>query len=131
VSVPAIDRVLERLRDRGEVKSRGKGWTCLCPAHADTNPSLGVDLGRDGCVLLCCRSRGCSTGHFLATLTPEDLDALDRILAGSGVADRVEVYAGAFEKAAARECLDEAAAIVARAESEQTSSAAPKTARTG
>jgi hypothetical protein len=42
-------------------------------------------------------------GKFLSTISPEDLDALDRILSGSSVVDRVEVYAGAFQKAAARE----------------------------
>jgi hypothetical protein len=44
-------------------------------------------------------------GKFLSTLTSEDLDALERILAGSSVTDRIDLYAGAFEKAAAREAL--------------------------
>jgi putative DNA primase/helicase len=67
MTAPAIDRVLGRLRERGEVKPRGKGWRCLCPAHADTNPSLDVDY-RDGRVLLICRSRGCSAASIAQTL---------------------------------------------------------------
>ena len=47
-----IDRILERLRARGDVKPCGKGWRCCCPAHNDNNPSLDVALGEAGRVLL-------------------------------------------------------------------------------
>jgi hypothetical protein len=63
-----VETVLAELRDRGDVKPRGSGWRCLCPAHDDTNPSLDIDEGRDHRVLLCCRSRGCSAASIVGAL---------------------------------------------------------------
>lgn len=63
-----IDNVLATLRSRGEVKPRGTGWRCLCPAHEDSHPSLDVDEGRDHRVLLICRSRGCSAASIADAL---------------------------------------------------------------
>jgi len=40
-------------------RSSGGGWTACCPAHSDTNPSLAIDEGSNGKVLLHCRA-GCS-----------------------------------------------------------------------
>jgi hypothetical protein len=50
----------------------------LCPAHSDNNPSLGVDLRRNGAgpkVVLTCRSQGCSYESIIQAvgLTSEDL----------------------------------------------------------
>ena len=39
---------LDRLRKTGE------GWSALCPAHADKNPSLSVGMGDGGQILLRC-----------------------------------------------------------------------------
>src|SRR5688572_6099245 len=64
----AIDRVLAALRERGEVTQRGTGWKALCPAHGDNTPSLDIDPGRDGNVLLKCRSRGCSAAAVAQAL---------------------------------------------------------------
>jgi hypothetical protein len=50
-----IERVLARL---SEVAEQGDGWTALCPAHADQNPSLSIAEGEDGRVLLYCHA-GC------------------------------------------------------------------------
>lgn len=86
------ERVLAELRELGEVKPRGKGWRCLCPAHSDTNPSLDVDEGRDHRVLLCCRSKGCSAASIAQSLglsmrdlfngtMPDKLSFDERILA--------------------------------------------------
>ena len=75
------------------MKARGKGWRACCPAHDDTNPSLDVDQGTDGTVLLCCRSRGCSVvaithalglelgDLFPGTFRPERLSNEDRVQA--------------------------------------------------
>lgn len=52
----AVSRVLERLE---QVRRVGKGWQARCPAHEDRKPSLSVDQGQDGCVLLKCHA-GCS-----------------------------------------------------------------------
>lgn len=57
---------------RGVVK-RGKGWSALCPAHDDREPSLDIDVGRDGRVLLICRA-GCDQG---AVISAAGLDAQD------------------------------------------------------
>jgi hypothetical protein len=56
VSTPA-ELVLSRLKG---VRATPNGWDALCPAHDDQHPSLGVAVGKDGKVLLTCRSRGCS-----------------------------------------------------------------------
>lgn len=63
-----IEAVLAELRDRGEVKPRGKGWRALCPVHGDTHPSLDIDEGEEHRVLLCCRSRGCSAAQIVGAL---------------------------------------------------------------
>lgn len=51
-----VEELLRRLS--GVVKS-GAGWKALCPAHADTNPSLSIHV-RDGKVLLLHCFAGCS-----------------------------------------------------------------------
>jgi 5S rRNA maturation endonuclease (ribonuclease M5) len=79
MSTSAIDRVLAPLRERGEVKNRGQGWRCLCPAHPDTNPSLDVDY-RDGRVLLICRSRDCSAAAIASALGLTLADLFDGAL---------------------------------------------------
>lgn len=63
-----IDTVLQRLREKGDVKQRGKGWRCLCPSHDDTAPSLDIDVGNDSRVLFQCRSRGCSAASIASAL---------------------------------------------------------------
>ncbi len=52
---------LERLRKTGE------GWSALCPAHADKNPSLSVGMGDGGQILLRC-SAGCPTEAVVEAL---------------------------------------------------------------
>src|SRR5437868_1651421 len=50
-----LDNVLARLQ---RVTRNGDGWSALCPAHEDRNPSLSVHV-RDGKILLCCHA-GCT-----------------------------------------------------------------------
>ena len=70
---------------------RGKGWRCCCPAHTDTNPSLDIDTGADGRVLLICRSAKCSAAQICTAIgltlpdlfdgpTPANLSTDDRLL---------------------------------------------------
>jgi len=73
----AIDRVLAALRDRGEVKVRGKGWKACCPAHDDTTPSLDIDVGDGGRVLLICRAGGCKANAIAAALGLKIRDLFD------------------------------------------------------
>ncbi len=50
-----LEALLERLQG---VRRSGSGWQALCPAHADKNPSLSIDV-RDGKALLHCHA-GCT-----------------------------------------------------------------------
>jgi len=50
----------------------GKGWLCKCPAHKDKHPSLSVDEGRDGKVLVVCRA-GCSQADVIDALRDRGL----------------------------------------------------------
>jgi hypothetical protein len=60
-----IDLVLPLL---GDAKKTARGWRVRCPAHADENPSLDVDLGDDGRVLFSCRSAGCKAESICAAI---------------------------------------------------------------
>ncbi|MHB1157127.1 MAG: YfjI family protein [Phycisphaerales bacterium] len=60
---PAVQRVLERLRESGreprQLPGAGRGWSACCPAHDDHNPSLEVSEGDDGRALVKCHA-GCT-----------------------------------------------------------------------
>ena len=49
------------------VKRSGTGWTARCPAHDDRTPSLSIDEGDDGRLLLKCHA-GCATEAVVAAL---------------------------------------------------------------
>jgi putative DNA primase/helicase len=61
---PALENILSRLQ---KVKKVGNGWQACCPAHADRDPSLRIDEGKDGRVLLKCFA-GCDTKDIVAAL---------------------------------------------------------------
>lgn len=53
----AIEKFLGALRGRGFTpRSASSGWSCQCPAHEDSRPSLSISVGDDGRVLLKCHS---------------------------------------------------------------------------
>jgi putative DNA primase/helicase len=58
-----MEALLNRLSG---TRRSGDGWIALCPAHADKNPSLSVDV-RDGTILVHCHA-GCSQEAVLAAL---------------------------------------------------------------
>jgi hypothetical protein len=58
-----VEALLARLQG---VRRNGSGWQSLCPAHADRNPSLSIDV-RDDKILVHCHA-GCSQGDVLAAL---------------------------------------------------------------
>jgi hypothetical protein len=62
----AIDDVLRAFEDYGIVE-RGAGWRCHCPCHDDSTPSLDIDEGEAGRILIRCRA-GCETGDVLAAV---------------------------------------------------------------
>lgn len=68
-------RVQEFLTHLSGVQRHGSGWKALCPAHDDHDPSLDIDEGDDGRVLLICRSNGCDAQAIVAGvgLTMADL----------------------------------------------------------
>ncbi len=66
-----IGQVLERLQ---HVRKTSRGWTALCPAHPDRNPSLSIAVGKDGRILLYCWS-GCTYREIVVAMgfAPSDL----------------------------------------------------------
>ena len=68
-----IDEFLGRLE---KVESDGKGgWMACCPAHDDTNPSLHVNVGADGRILVKCFT-GCTAAEICAALGIELKDLM-------------------------------------------------------
>ncbi len=61
---PVIDNFLARLDG---VKKSGQGWQALCAAHEDIKPSLSINEGDDGRVLLYCHA-GCDFGSIVQSL---------------------------------------------------------------
>ena len=66
----SVERVLAGLHG---VRKNGAGWTALCPAHDDTNPSLSIDAGDNGGVVIHCHA-GCSPEDVVSTLGLEMAD---------------------------------------------------------
>src|SRR5919112_286825 len=69
-------QLLERFPGEKAIKSPTEA-DVLCPVHGDNNPSLGVDLRRNGVgpkIVFSCRSHGCSQADIVAAagLRPED-----------------------------------------------------------
>ena len=66
--------VLDRLRGLGiEPRQSGSGYSCRCCAHEDRSPSLSINVGDDGRVLLTCHA-GCSLAAVLESLRLEPKD---------------------------------------------------------
>ena len=60
--------VIERLEAGGfGPKRNGRGWTARCPGHGDARPSLSIDTGDDGRVLLRCFA-GCDWQGIIGAL---------------------------------------------------------------
>lgn len=62
--------VVERL---GGGRKSGTGWSVVCPAHDDSNPSLSVSEGNDGGVVLHCH-RGCSFDEIIVAAGIDKLE---------------------------------------------------------
>jgi putative DNA primase/helicase len=69
-----LDKVLSRLKGLRKTK---KGHEALCPAHDDQKPSLSVDVGSDGRVLLNCFA-GCEVRDIVAAIELELRDLFPR-----------------------------------------------------
>jgi len=80
-----IDQLLQQL---DKVTKSGSGWVARCPAHEDTSPSLSINEGCDGKLLLKCHA-GCTFEEILASVT------LDKPVADNGVTlDNFSEYLG-------------------------------------
>lgn len=90
-----VERLLPRLK---KVKRSGRGWVACCPAHDDRDPSLSIDEGQDGRVLLKCHA-GCSTEAIVGAL---GLDVKDLFPEDPGKPFAPRVKASAKESEAAR-----------------------------
>lgn len=78
-----IQRVTDELARLGcGPKRSGRGWTALCPAHDDADPSLTVSEGDDGRVLLRCHA-GCSFDAIVGALGMR----ASEMFSGSGTAN--------------------------------------------
>lgn len=60
----SVQRLLDLLK---QVQKSGTGWTALCPAHSDSQPSLSVSEGEDGKALVHCHA-GCSPEKVVAAV---------------------------------------------------------------
>jgi len=74
-SSKSLDVILDALRaHQCDPQQNGKGWKAKCPAHNDERPSLDIDLGDDGKVLVICRSQGCSFDSIVSAIGLEKTD---------------------------------------------------------
>lgn len=86
-----------------QAKKLAKGWIAKCIAHEDKSPSLSIDTGDDGRVLLNCLA-GCS------------FEAVKSALSGKGIElDKTQKYASSFAMAPEKawEIRDAAGVVVA------------------
>jgi hypothetical protein len=66
--MPSLDDPLDGVLSLLEkVTKRGNGYTALCPAHDDLRPSLSIQQGDDGHVLLFCHA-GCEPKDIVAAI---------------------------------------------------------------
>ena len=103
-----IDDFLERLEGVTQISG---GWMACCPAHGDSNPSLSVNEGSDGRILVKCHA-GCETsavvdamGLKMSDLMPDRPDSQSRAAdSASGAQAKVwNAPAGAKRKAGKQE----------------------------
>lgn len=84
MTLDPLATVLDRLRARGlEPVTSGSGYSCRCPAHEDRSPSLSINVGDDGRVLLTCHA-GCRFDAVLDTLGLRPTDLFPDDAGGSG-----------------------------------------------
>jgi len=82
---------VEDFVSRLDAKRSGKGWVSLCPAHEDRTPSLSIDEGADGRVLLKCHA-GCNTDDVLAALGITRRDLFPEPINGNGAVSQSRSY---------------------------------------
>src|SRR5262245_44051586 len=70
-----IDEILNKIlaATRSKQPPGGNGWKGHCPAHKDKSPSLSIDRGRNGGIVLNCH-RGCNIDSICAALNITQAD---------------------------------------------------------
>jgi len=76
-----IDFIANQLGKATRIRN---GWSCLCPAHDDYNPSLSLSLSEDGKLLACCYA-GCSFPDILSALRSRGLSEKSDFLQRRGI----------------------------------------------
>src|SRR5580658_8397277 len=74
LSPEALATAIAQGLGHGHEKRSGTVWRSYCPSHDDEggNPSLDINV-KNGKVLLCCRSAGCSNDSIVAELKSRGL----------------------------------------------------------
>ena len=78
----------------GREKLIGGKWRTICPAHDDSDPSLGLDVGRT-VPIVWCNSRGCSQADIIAGMKAKGVTAQEAGLAawpGEGHKNKVIAF---------------------------------------
>ena len=97
----------------GEWHPEGAGLVATCPSHADSHPSLKIDLKPDGKVLMACRA-GCEIGSVMAHAglvwadlfnVENDLETVSPVASSLGLPDAAEIAVMAAEVFEARDRL--------------------------
>ena len=83
-----LSQIIERLDG---VKPYRKGYIALCPAHPDQDPSLSIDEGEDGRILLKCFA-GCPTEEIVGAIGIEMADLFPEKPSGNGSRQMVATY---------------------------------------
>ena len=67
-STPSSQPRLESIANHFDGCQRnGQGYVALCPVHNDSTPSLSINQGKDGKILIHCHA-GCRTANILAAV---------------------------------------------------------------
>ncbi len=76
---PPIDWIAHQL---GKATRTRNGWSCLCPAHDDHNPSLSLSLSEGGTLLAHCYA-GCSFSDIMFALRKRGMLENGRLIQGN------------------------------------------------
>ncbi len=72
-----MERFMAALRNHGyEPRTAGAGHVCRCPGHDDHNPSLSINEGRDGRVLIHCHA-GCTSAAVCNAVGLQESDLFE------------------------------------------------------
>ncbi len=105
---------IDDLTVRLNAKRNGTGWMSKCPAHDDRTPSLSIDEGRNGGIVLCCHA-GCAPEAICAAIGIRTADLMPAGSTSRPPARTAPSRARSFTSAqdAATQCTPAGAALAA------------------